>query len=379
MLISSLFSGIGGFELGFQQAGHQTILLCENDEHASQVLLRRFPGVSLSPDVTELERIPQATNVVTAGFPCQDLSMAGKKTGIEGEKSAIVNSLFRLLDSRLVSWVVIENVYFMLYLMGGSGIAMLIEELEDRNYRWAYRVVDSRAFGLPQRRRRVFLVASRWNDPRNVLLADDAPHRVWPVPDMDRPIGFYWTEGRSGMGLTGDAIPPMKAGSTLNIPCPPAALLPSGRVVTPTIEAAERLQGFPRRWTAILRTLGAERFRWRLVGNAVSVPVAAWIGRRLLEPGNYDSRNDVLMDGTERWPKAAWSMGNGRMVSAVSEYPVYNRRGTLSAFSTDKWPDLSTRALRGFVSRARDGYLKYPQGFLEALEDNLERRGARYM
>ena len=232
---------------------------------------------------------------------------------------------------------------------------MLIEELESRGYRWAYRVVDSRSFGLPQRRRRVFLVASRWDDPRDVLLVDDAPHRIWPEPDMDRPIGFYWTEGRSGKGLTGDAIPPMKAGSGLGIPCPPAVLLPSGRVVTPTIEAAERFQGFPRGWTAILRTLGAERFRWRLVGNSVSVPVAAWIGRRLLYPGSYNPQNDVLMDGLERWPKAGWNMGQGRMVAGVSEYPMYKRRGRLSAFGTAKWPDLSTRALRGFVcGRVKD-------------------------
>ena len=121
MMISSLFSGIGGFELGFRQAGHQTILQCEIDRHASQVLQKRFAGVSLFSDVTELERVPHATDVVTAGFPCQDLSMAGNKSGIGGGKSSIVSNLFRLLDSRLVSWVVIENVYFMLYLKGGRG------------------------------------------------------------------------------------------------------------------------------------------------------------------------------------------------------------------------------------------------------------------
>ena len=377
MVISSLFSGIGGFELGFQEAGHQTTLLCENDVHACRVLRRRFGEASLHTDVLDVDSLPQDTEVITAGFPCQDLSIAGTKAGIEGDKSAIVSSLFRLMDRCLAPWVVIENVYFMLYLMGGRGIAVLVEQLEDRKYRWAYRVVDSRAFGLPQRRRRVFLVASRYSDPRNVLLADDAGSRVWPMPDMNRPIGFYWTEGRSGKGLTGDAIPPMKAGSGLNIPCPPAVLLPHGRVVTPTIEAAERFQGFPGGWTSILRKHRAERVRWRLVGNAVSVPVASWIGRRLIEPGIYDAQSDVTIDPKKRWPKAAWNMGDGRMAAAqVSEYPVFRRRGRLSSFATDKWPDLSTRALRGFVSRARDGRLVYPGGFLEKLEDILDRRRA---
>ena len=99
---------------------------------------------------------------------------------------------------------------------------------------------------LPQRRRRVFIVASQTRDPRDVLLAQGGGTEKWPAVDMARPIGFYWTEGRTGHGLTGDAVPPLKAGSTLAIPCPPAVLLPSGRVVTPTIGAVEQFQGFPR-------------------------------------------------------------------------------------------------------------------------------------
>ena len=179
MLIAGLFAGIGGFELGFRRAGHRTILLCENDKHASQVLARKFPTVTRVCDVGDVHELPLDTDVITAGFPCQNLSKAGNKAGIHGEKSRIVNALFKLLDRRLAPWVVIENVYFMLYLMGGKGIESLIVQLEDRCYRWAYRVVDSRAFGLPQRRRRVFLVPSQSSDPRNVLLADDAPNRVW--------------------------------------------------------------------------------------------------------------------------------------------------------------------------------------------------------
>ena len=142
-------------------------------------------------------------------------------------------------------------------------------------------------------------------------------------------------------------------------------------MVTPPIEAAERLQGFPSGWTSVLRAQGVERYRWRLVGNAVSVPVAAWIGSRLLEPGNYDGSNDSAVGPKEPWPKAAWNMGDGRMGSNVSEYPVHRRRGTISAYATRGWPDLSSRALRGFLARAHEGHLRYPQGFLEALAEEL--------
>ena len=371
MLIAGLFAGVGGFELGLERAGHRAILLCENNEHASLVLRQRWPDVGLHADVATLDGFPNGTEVVTAGFPCQNLSMAGDKKGIEGRKSTVVGELFKLLDRHPVRWVVIENVYFMLHLGKGSAIEHILDRLEQRGYRWAYRVVNSRAFGLPQRRRRVFIVASQSYDPRDVLLADDAGVRTWPDVDMAHPIGFYWTEGRTGHGLTADAVPPLKAGSTLAIPCPPAVLLPSGRVATPTIEAVERLQGFPGGWTSVLRAKSTQRHRWRLLGNAVSVPVAEWIGHRLVESGCYDASRDAPLDTTRSWPTAAWNVDGRRVAARVTEYPVRRRRGRISAFATEHWPNLSQRALRGFARRAREGRLKYPPGFLDALEANL--------
>ena len=345
--------------------------MSEIDPDARKVIRHRFGDVTLDTDVVKLAELPKETEVVTAGFPCQDLSMAGRKQGFEGEKSQVVNAVFRLLEAKRVPWVVVENVYFMLHLARGAAMAYVLSRLEGLGYRWASRVVDSRAFGLPQRRRRVYIVATLDGDPRDVLLADDTADRTWPALDLQRPIGFYWTEGRSGHGLTSDAVPPLKAGSGLGIPSPPAVLLPHGRVVTPSIEAVERFQGFPPRWTSALRTVRHGRSRWRLVGNAVSVPVAEWIGRRLLTPGSYDASNDrVLLDGT-RWPKAAWCMGGRRMIATVSECPLDTRRARLSAFATERWPDLSKRALTGFVRRAYEGNLRYPAGFLTALEANL--------
>ena len=349
------------------------MLLCESNANAQAVLRRRFPEVALAADVTELASLPKETELVAAGFPCQNLSMAGDKAGLTGSKSHVVERLFHLLERQRVPWVLIENVYFMLHLAKGAAIAHILSRLEALGYRWAYRVVDSRAFGLAQRRRRVFIVASNVGDPRGVLLADDVPDREWPTIDLARPIAFYWTEGRTGHGLTSDAIPPLKAGSGLGIPSPPAVLLPTGRVVTPTIEATERLQGFPPRWTwgQDRRT---QRHRWHLVGNAVSVPVAEWLGHGLASPKPYDASADTPLEPHAMWPKAAWCLGHGRISSTVSEFPTATRPGRLSAFATSKWPDLSTRALAGFVRRARQGRLRYPEGFLPTLEATLARR-----
>ena len=370
MQVSGLFAGIGGFELGLTAAGHKTILLCDNDPHATAVLKRRFPDVAYHADVTDLTSLPADTDVVAAGFPCQNLSMAGDKAGLDGLKSSVVDHLFRLLRQNPVPWVLIENVYFMLHLAKGAAMERILSPLEDLGYRWAYRVVDTRAFGLPQRRRRVFIVAASTGDPRNVLLSDNAPTPDRDPLDMTRPVAFYWTEGKSGNGLTADATPPLKAGSSLGIPCPPAVLLPNRRVVTPPIEVAERLQGFRPRWSSPLRGRAA-RHRWRLVGNAVSVPIAQWIGHRLSHPKSYDHSNDTPWDPQQRWPLAAWNTGDGRFSANLSEFPIQKRRGRLSAFNTDKWPSLSARALSGFIRRARSSTLNYPPGFLEALEHAL--------
>lgn len=374
MMVSGLYAGIGGFELGFERSGHRTLLMSEKDPQALQVIRHRFGSVKVDADAVKLAALPEETEIVTAGFPCQNLSMAGGKQGIGGDKSKVVDALFRLLEVRQAPWVVIENVYFMLHLARGAAMDHIVSHLERLGYRWASRVVDSRAFGLPQRRRRVFIVASLDGDPRNVLLADDAPNKNWPSLELSNPIGFFWTEGRTGHGLTADAVPPLKAGSGLGIPSPPAVLLPNGRVATPTIEAIERFQGFPARWTSVLRNERDGRDRWRLVGNAVSVPIAEWIGNRLGDPGEYVSQDDCEFSQGTSWPNAAWCMGGKRMVANVSEHPVERRRGRLSAFAKETWPDLSERALSGFVHRARKGNLKYPEGFLEALEEDLKRR-----
>ena len=121
----------------------------------------------------------------------------------------------------------------------------LINELEDRGFRWAYRVVDSRSAGVAQRRQRVIMVASRTRDPANVLLVDDAGE---PSDDYyaDAAFGFYWTEGLRGLGWARDAVPTLKGGSAVGIPSPPAVWILSAplgqRIVVPSIAEAEALQ-----------------------------------------------------------------------------------------------------------------------------------------
>src|SRR5262249_45526194 len=146
-----------------------------------------------------------------------------------------------------------------------------------------------RSFGLPQRRLRIILLASRTEDPRSVLFCDDTDQSFSRNGHVPSACAFYWTEGNNGLGWAIDAVPPLKGGSGCGIPSPPAIWIRSEHaIVTPDIRDAERLQGFPAGWT--LPATGYDvrsGKRWQLVGNAVSVPVANWIGSRLLSPGEY--------------------------------------------------------------------------------------------
>ena len=370
--VAGLFAGIGGLEMGLDSAGFHPALLCEIDPAATSVLKHRFPGVRLSADVHDLKRLPADVSLVCAGFPCQNLSSSGLKDGISGGQSSLVHHVFRLLERRPVDWVMIENVPFMLRLQRGEAINSIVGKLESLGYSWAYRVIDTQAFGIPHRRKRVYVVASRSGDPRRVLLAGDnpgftasPPGRRWP---FTKPIGFYWTEGTYATGLAYDAVPPLKGGSTIGIPSPPAALFPNRTVATPEIRDAERLQGFPADWTIAAERVGKRSSRWRLVGNAVSTFVARWIGEGIMRPREYDWTCDEELATASSWPDAAWGANGKRYVAPVSHFPVHRRPIGLVEFLRFPTAPLSVKATLGFLSRASKGNLRYPRGFIEALD-----------
>jgi DNA (cytosine-5)-methyltransferase 1 len=376
--IAALFAGIGGIELGFKQAlgdDVETGLFCESWDPAIRVLAARFPGIEIQPDVRELMSIPQDTTLVTAGFPCTDLSQAGRKAGIEGVNSGLVKHVFAVLNKAKASGylpsLMIENVPNMLALNKGKAMSYLVQEIEQLGYRWAYRVVDSRFTGVPQRRRRVIMLASRDFDPRSVLFADDAGPRD-EIDYKTDAFGFYWTEGRLGLGWAQDAVPTLKGGSTVGIPSPPAIWVPDApierRLVKPRVEDAEVMQGFDKGWTDI--EFGTKRRngpRWKLVGNAVTARVSEWVARRINEPGDPGCLYTPWRHMGKAWPTAAW--GEGGKVYAVldlSEFPEQQAYTHLrEVVDVEAAEPLSARAAAGFCKRLYAGNLgRYP-GFRE--------------
>lgn len=359
---------MGGLELGLERAGFETAMFSEIDPAAVRVLSRRFPGVPIKPDIREIKRLPRC-DVVCAGFPCTDLSQAGGTTGISGANSGLVSHLFRLLEIARPKpeWVVVENVPFMLRLQSGRAMRYLVEEFERLGYAWAYRVVDTRSFGLPQRRRRVILIASRSSDPSRVVLADDAGAPDVPE-DPNSLNGFYWTEGNTGIGWATNAVPTLKGGSGWGIPSPPAIVVPSHGIGLPDIRDAERLQGFPAHWTAPGEwETGRRGTRWKLVGNAVSVPVAKWIGRRLIRPSEMIGECTELPQGSP-WPIGGAHGRDGRLWrSDLSEFPVAHSYKELRSFLKSPVRGLSHRATKGFRTRLEASSLREPPGLVEAL------------
>jgi DNA (cytosine-5)-methyltransferase 1 len=370
-----LFAGIGGIERGLARAGIDTELLCESWEPAQRVLTRHWPSVELRGDIRDLRSLPK-TDVLSAGFPCTDLSQAGRMAGITGSASGLVGEVFRLLRSANPTWLVLENVRNMLVLDGGTAMRYLVDELESHGYRWAYRVVDSRSFGVSQRRQRVVLVASRTMDPRQVLFADEAgePGQDWYRSDA---FGFYWTEGLTGLGWARDAVPTLKGGSTLGIPSPPAIWLPQGepgrRLLTPRIEDAESLQGFPRGWTkaaVIGRSVNGPR--WKLVGNAVTVGVSQWLGRRLIDPGEPVTADDVPLRSGDKWPLAAWGERGRAFRVEATIWPVKRHyRHLTSVVDVTKAKPVSARGVAGFKNRMDRSSLRFDPQFREDVAKHL--------
>lgn len=371
-----LFAGIGGIELGLERAGHHTSLLCEVDEVATAVLTERFDAEHFA-DVTKLKSIGSA-DLLAAGFPCQDLSQAGRKSGIEGSQSGLVGHVFRLIQGRKrPDWLLLENVSYMLRLDRGQAMNMLTSELELLGYRWAYRVVDARAFGVAQRRQRVILLASRKHDPRDVLFVDDFDGDAFDdsvgAVDPEALYGFYWTEGLRGLGWTKNATPTIKSGSKLGIPSAPAIWDPlTGEVGTPQIRDGEILQGFDADWTLPAQAAGHKAgFRWRLVGNAVCVGMAEWVGRRLVAPGVWDGESRAIKKAAA-WPLAAWGDAKtGRHAVALSMRP-YGAEPNLRGSLTMPLRPLSVRATAGFLERAHRSNLRFAEGFIGSLESHLD-------
>ena len=189
--------------------------------------------------------------------------------------------------------------------------------------------------------------------------------------------GFYWTEGLRGLGWCRDGVPTLKGGSTIGIPSAPAIWIPGARTgsrfVTPGIVTMERLQGFRKGWTmAAASHPRGEGARSKLVGNAVTVGVSAWVGRRLVEPGLWDDSLSSPLAPGSRWPMAAWGDTGRTFRVDVSLWPRRAPYKHLMPLMGEDYTRLSTRATAGFFSRLERGHLRVPEEFRLDMKEHIE-------
>ena len=363
----SLFTGIGGFDLGFERAGIKTIWQAEQDKNCLQLLEDKFPNARRYTDVRDITGRAEAVDIVTGGFPCQDVSVAGKRAGLDGERSGLWFEFHRIITELRPGWVVIENVPGLLSSNDGRDMGTIIGALAECGYGWAYRVLDAQFYGVAQRRRRVFIVGSLGNASAGKVLFEregvswDTPPRretgqgtTAATPNSfggyaeqlgtlraaggdygggsemltyniqhndggshkrkDRPNGGMYvnetdtalTVGSSDMTVTVGALQARDGkgiGTTIDDKIVPSTWTIRGgkegggkgylaaedkamtlggqpqwmgvRRLTPT--ECERLQGFPDGWTEDF----SDSARYRMLGNAVAVPVIEWLANRI--------------------------------------------------------------------------------------------------
>jgi DNA (cytosine-5)-methyltransferase 1 len=209
------------------------------------------------------------------------------------------------------------------------------------------------------------------------LLSDDQPLARPRSAIGQLAHGFYWTEGLGGLGWAVDAVPTLKNGSTIGIPSPPAVLLSDGNVIKPGLRDVERLQGFDPDWTLPAEKVARAAARWGLVGSAVSVPVARWVGERLHAPGAFDKARDLPFPSAGKAPRAARFDGKQRFEVRIGTDPLGVRPPSLEDFLTDRGGQvpLSLKATLGFLSRTRRAKLRFEPGFIAAVERHALRMG----
>jgi len=319
----SLFSGVGGFDIGFERAGIETVLQAEQDPWCLEVLARHWPQTERVTDVRDVQG-GVGVDLIYGGFPCQDVSVAGKRAGLGGERSGLWFEFERILSELRPRWAVIENVPGLLSSNKGRDFAVILDGLEELGYSVGWAVLDAQNFGVPQRRRRVFIVAGATRRsveqvlslcescggnpapsaaPREAVagtLGGGAGERGWS-PDTDR-MTFVASAVTASAGHHGHSSPRGDGSDNLIAHTLQSEMYHHGisnqtangdngfmqadqsgvRRLTPL--ECERLMGWPddwTRWTAGGKEI-ADSHRYRMAGNGVVASVAEWIGHRIV-------------------------------------------------------------------------------------------------
>jgi DNA (cytosine-5)-methyltransferase 1 len=229
MRVLDLFSGIGGFALGLERAGMEVVAFCEIDPFCQAVLKKHWPHVPCYDDVTTLTGARLATDgiavdLICGGFPCQDISVAGKGAGIGGERSGLWSEYARIIGELGPAYVIVENVSALL----NRGMDVVLGDLAALGYDAEWHCIPASAVGAPHERDRVWIIAysdslrpqgqsddsgsnSRWSE-RPQQLTGLVPSSFWvglSASDIRRMAnGLPRTMGKPKLHAYGNAVVP---------------------------------------------------------------------------------------------------------------------------------------------------------------------------
>jgi DNA (cytosine-5)-methyltransferase 1 len=288
--LNSFFAGIGGFDLGFERAGIDVTFQCEISPFCRNVLKRHWPKREIATDITLLDgkELPQA-EFWAGGFPCQDVSVARGsmgRDGLKGKRSGLFHTFLELISEALPTVVLLENVTGLLSSHDGLDFELVLKGLTDLGYGVAWRVLNSRYFGAPQSRPRVFICAWRGNPSGAIRALYEDIVSSWPQKER---AGFLTPCPPTDCG----AIVPEVAyclaatsGRHTGTDWSRSYVSYFDRVRRLTPSECEGLQGFPKNWTlpqpdVKLAQNELDSLRYEALGNAVCVPVVEWIARRI--------------------------------------------------------------------------------------------------
>jgi DNA (cytosine-5)-methyltransferase 1 len=285
----SVCSGIEAATVAWHPLGWEAAAFSEIDAFPRAVLQHHYPDTPLHGDFTTIQSGQYGpVDLLVGGTPCQSFSVAGLRLGLDDPRGNLALGFAQLAARLHPRWIVWENVPGVLSANGGRDFGAILGAMAELGYSFAYRVLDAQHFGVPQRRRRVFLVghsSGDWRRPAAVLLepqgvSGNSAESSGSAQKTDRCSA-------AGLGGCSDVAQCLTTGTGMRYDPETETLIPEGdavRRLTP-IEC-ERLQGFPDRYTEIPwknkpAASCPDGPRYNALGNSMAVPVMAWIGSRI--------------------------------------------------------------------------------------------------
>ena len=277
MKVLGLFSGIGGFELGLQRAGYEIAATCEIDPYCRQVLAKHWPGVPCYEDVRKLTAAVVRSigaRVLCGGFPCQDVSIAGDRAGLDGERSGLWFQMRRVIRAGRFEIVIVENTTGLLDL----GMGRVLADLAALGYDAIWHGIPASAIGAAHQRDRIWIIAYRRSERRGKRTNRDREHARQVLQNIN---------GQLALSLAGCREQQSYADP---LACFGARIPDGGAARAAYVRAALRRK--PDGLSAELDAIGA-------LGNAVVPPLTEMIGRAILA-GNFSAQAVASPSVTEQ-------------------------------------------------------------------------------